>query len=770
MDSNIRKKVLLVSTILFILIYMIYYLTMIIKGEITDHHVFFILGVGLLLLISIRFWNFQDENKLLVISNYILIVAILLEFINQFNIFESSLFIDITFHLISSSALILVLIGTYQTSIKNHKKAQITSISYEQNETFIIEYFVKQNQLVIEFSPKFLDKYKGIEERILTINPEVYRSYVHKDDLNKVNNSEAKYRIKFPGMNKYIYVFTKCSLILESRIICFGFDISDFIKYNQNIYELFELEKRKIVESYQDLVAKFKTDGTIVYASSNYAKLFNLDEDSIIGKNVLTLNQAKGLDIEWFYETMKNHTYRGQGTEMLNNEKIWISWQNDVLLDDEGKVEYVITIGRNITELIELNQSFEYQSLHDYLTGLLNRRGLYEELKTIAEVKNAISFFIEIEHFSSINDYYGNDIGDLILKKVADELKICGEKNIIARYSGAQFVLICIDLTNNQKLILLNKMKSLLNKMYHINDNHIHIHKRIGYAEYPYDSNDLINLISLSSLAKNEISDQHLVKLLNYQSYMSAKLYRNINMSIKLIDALKKNLIDVFFQKIINVQNNEVSYIEALARWQDKDKGFISPLIFFEVAKLTNILDQLDLYIFKKAIEKYASLRLEPEFKNTILTINITPQTLLQNDISEKVEEITKQYEINPKDVCIEISENTFVNNLNVCKENIKLFKEKGFLIALDDFGREYSSLSILDNIEFDLIKIDGVFVRNIFKPQNQAIIQMVMKISEISNKQIIAECVETDEESKILNNMKCFLQQGYYFHKPEKL
>ena len=96
MDYNIRKKVLLVSTILFILIYMIYYLTMIIKGEITDHHVFFILGVGLLLLISIRFLNFQDENKLLIISNYILIVAILLEFINQFNIFESSFFIDIT--------------------------------------------------------------------------------------------------------------------------------------------------------------------------------------------------------------------------------------------------------------------------------------------------------------------------------------------------------------------------------------------------------------------------------------------------------------------------------------------------------------------------------------------------------------------------------------------------------------------------------------------------------------------------------------------------
>lgn len=768
MSYKVKNKILLITIILLIISYIFYYITTICTDAIFEHHNYFLLGLNLILIIPLYLISHQNENRLLIFACYLFTFALLIDLIHLL-IDENLLIIDILVNLISTTALIFILIGTYKVLIKGQRETQITNISYEQNQTFIIEYFTKQNLLVVEFSEKFLEKYPDLESKILEINPEIYKSFIHKDDFKKFNSKEDKYRIKFPGMKDYIFVYTKCSLVLESRIICFGFDISEFYKDTQNIYHLLELEKRKIIESNQDFVAKFLTDGTIVYASNNYAKLFDLDENSIIGKNIYSLNYDRGLSTDWFDETLKNRHHRGQSEEKNGEQKLFISWQNELLLNDEGKVEYLITVGRDITELVELNKSLQFQSLHDYLTGTLNRRGLYDTLKKIKNVKTAICYFIEIEHFSSINDYYGSEIGDEILKLFAKELKETKAK-IISRISGAQFVVINFNHSNNEKLILLTKMKSLLHKVYQVNNNYIHIHKRIGYAQYPYDSIDLIELISLASVAKNEITDQHLTKLLNYEPYMSAKLYRNVNMSIKLVEALKNEFIDVYFQKIINVQNNEVSFIEALARWQDKDKGFISPQIFFEIAKMTNIVDQLDLYIFSKAIENYAMLRLKPEYSNTILALNISPQTLLDSNIHQKICDLIAKYKIDAQKICIEIPENTFVGNINRYKENIMHLKEKGFLIALDDFGREYSSLSILDNIEFDLIKIDGVFVKNIFKPQNQAIVQMVMKISEISKKQIIAECVETSEESLILKQMKCYLQQGFYFHKPEKL
>ncbi len=783
MSNWMRKKIIFGLILFLVAIYILFYCTMFYFGEIQNYHDLFLIGITILTVLSILTISLQEDNKFLTVA------CLAQLFVCGFYLFISFVlsdkvreFFDVIFHFFSALSLLLFLYGIFLELTRNLKRSQINLLAYEQNEAFYIEYYPKINRMIIEFSQKFVEKYQV--EQTLFINPDIYRSYIHVDDLENVHcfdlnskEKESKYRILFPGMKDYIFIRSKGAFPLENRYVCIGFDISEFELIQKNIqektkeYKLLELERRKIIESSEDLVAKFKTDGTIVYVSSGYSKLYSPDT-TILGRNIFELNREHNrTDNEWFYETLKNHSFVGQGREYKEGKEIWVSWHNDVLLDEFGNVEYVISVGRDITDLYLLNESLEYQSLHDYTTGLLNNRGLYKAIKELGKINNAVCFFVDIYRFSSISDYYGHNTGNLVLKQVAEELKYFAQDHIVARHSGDQFVVLCANVSDNVIEDYLKRLTSSQSSLFEgTNNTSIPINLKIGYSQYPDDTNDINQLIIFSSLAMKEIYENHTVHVQKYEAYMNERFVSNISMSIKLKEAIKDEEIDIYFQKIINVKTNEVSYLEGLARWIDSTSGFISPEYFLNIAKQSGLIIQLEEYIFHKTIEKYAMLTKRTEYKNTKLTLNITPSSLLRNDVASLLETITRCNGLTPNNICIEISEKTFVENLEIYNNNIKELKKRGFLIALDDFGREYSSLSILDNIEFDIIKIDGAFVCNIAKPQNQAIVKMIMTISELSKKQIIAECVETINESKVLEEMNCFIQQGYYFHKPEKL
>nr|HPJ23576.1 EAL domain-containing protein [Bacillota bacterium] len=204
--------------------------------------------------------------------------------------------------------------------------------------------------------------------------------------------------------------------------------------------------------------------------------------------------------------------------------------------------------------------------------------------------------------------------------------------------------------------------------------------------------------------------------------------------------------------------------------WNDQEMGYIPPDVFFQVAKETNQLHRLDSYMVKKSLDSFAKLREKKEYQKAKLTINITPTTLLDKNFFDYFNELVDSHSMSHDDIFIEISETTFINNHNICLERINQFKEKGYLIALDDFGTEYSSLSILEIVDFDIIKIDAHFVQNIDKFNNKEIIKMIRTITSRISKEIVAEGVETKAQSEALVELGCQIQQGYFLHRPENL
>jgi EAL domain-containing protein (putative c-di-GMP-specific phosphodiesterase class I) len=223
-------------------------------------------------------------------------------------------------------------------------------------------------------------------------------------------------------------------------------------------------------------------------------------------------------------------------------------------------------------------------------------------------------------------------------------------------------------------------------------------------------------------------------------------------------------------QFIYDVSKQKNVYVESLARWKDDVLGFVSPYEFFNVARRSSLLEMLETNLVKKSFLYFAKLRQKEDYQSLKLSINLTPEMFLKKGFSNLLNEYAMSVGIPNNDIIVEVSENTFVHNLNICRQMIENYKDLGFLIAIDDFGSEYSSLAVLESVSYDIIKIDGSFINHLDSEKNNEIVKMISQIGKIGNKLVIAESVETLEISDRLMQNDIYLQQGYYFHKPQKL
>lgn len=542
----------------------------------------------------------------------------------------------------------------------------------------------------------------------------------------------------------------------------------ELLKTFSNLQSLYRDEKFEHPQSY---VLKVNSDGNIIFCTKNFQDLFDTKEE-IIGRNVLELNESIGhFDHTWFYEALKNRSWYAESRIVVNDEIKWISWCNDTILDENDNMEFILCTGFEVTRLMQTNEKLEQTIILDPLTNMLNYRGLVQKISEQKNVKSAICFFISIQNISLIQNYYGINVSEEVIKEISEQISLYSERGYLCgRITGSGNVLIVFNPTEKEIKSLIKELEASVLTDVKVNGIEIHIKKNIGYAVYPEQSDDIVKLISLSNLAMIDAAHNEHNEVTKYHHQMSKNLEDNISIAMKLREAINENKIDIYFQKIVNTQTNEVEFLEALARWEDKELGRISPSVFLKIARTSNLIDKLEEYLITHAMSKFATLKKQLEFKNTILSINLSPSSFLHERFTRYILDQVLFHKLKPQDVCIEISENTFIYNLDICNYFVRLYKEKGFLIAIDDFGKEYSSLSVLGSLVYDIIKIDGSFVMRIFSQKNQAIIEMIVKIANLYNHRIIAESVETEEQAQALQELNCFIQQGYYFHKPEKI
>lgn len=519
----------------------------------------------------------------------------------------------------------------------------------------------------------------------------------------------------------------------------------------------------------EDLVIIIDTIGKIIYANDIALNEFGISKNEILGESIFDLFASNDFYSKTWYEDVIKESKAKSVIKLCNQEEKWFLLKYYSNYDYKGNLDSITITGNDVTVVVDKDSIKNLYTDKDYLTGLINQYGIFEKIKSFKKVQTATAFFVQILKFTELSNYYGYDITNKLLNEVVKELKsIINFDCIIARYTESKFVILSINGKND--LEILDKLNKFLSSNYIIDKLDLQIEKKIGYAKLNENTKDLEELLTNSSIALKEAIHSNTNSPLEFKPFMKERLKNNIEIAYKLKTALDNEKIEVFFQKAIDCKTHEIFIIEELSRWNDEDLGYISPLTFFRVAKETNQLQRLDKYMIKKSIEAFLKVRKKEEFKNVKVTLNISPESLLNQEFYEYIVEIVNKNNIKTKDIFVEISESTFMNNLDYCVEMINKYRDSGFMIALDDFGTEYSSLSVLESVDFDIIKIDQHFIKNINKISNQEIIKMIRKLTKLTYREMVAEGVETKEQSELLAKLGCSIQQGYYLHKPENL
>jgi diguanylate cyclase (GGDEF)-like protein len=422
---------------------------------------------------------------------------------------------------------------------------------------------------------------------------------------------------------------------------------------------------------------------------------------------------------------------------------------------------------------------------YDTLTGLTNRRYFNHELSLSIEItvnskKNSALFFLDLDNFKDINDSLGHIVGDTCLEFISQRLltikDLIPNISCLSRIGGDEFTLLISDLPNDikqAKNISSDIAKQILNvfeKPLKLEEQYFYQSASIGIVIFsnPNDSPD--SLLKQADIAlykaKQAGKSQFLFFEEQFQHDANQRLY-HIN---KLQHGLKDKQFLLHYQPILN-RNNEIVAYEALLRWWKNDNEVESASQFIEIIEKSSLMIELGKFVFSNAcqqLEKWSVHGLPNHFSH--ISINISPIEFCHSGFIDFITETISQFNIDPTNITLEITENLMLNDFNLVKNRMDALQNLGFHISLDDFGTGYSSLSYLHQLPFSELKIDRSFIQHLTTAnKDQLLLRSIIAMSKSQELKIVVEGVETIEQHNLLKKMGCDFFQGYLLGKPSE-
>ncbi|WP_455756152.1 EAL domain-containing protein [Sulfurimonas sp.] len=444
------------------------------------------------------------------------------------------------------------------------------------------------------------------------------------------------------------------------------------------------------------------------------------------------------------------------------------------LFDEAGEVSGIVEITHDITELINTKKTLQHQAEHDSLTGLPNRDlfldRLKQSIKHASRNKEKIAvLFLDLDLFKEINDTFGHAIGDELLVLIAKKLKSSiRESDTVARLGGDEFAIVIDEIKHIETAIdIIQKIIQSIGGPQALAQQEVYITFSIGISVFPDDSRDSDALLKYADTAMYKAKKDGRNNYQFYTNDMTQKALERITLEAKLRESIKKDEMNLHYQLQVDSNNNSILGMEALARWNNDDLGFIPPDKFIPLAEYTGFMFELGEWILERAISdwtKWRSAGLNPG----ILSVNLSRIRLKDKLLVEKTKAVLLKYGMNPSDLMLEITESQVMENPEKAILILKKLNEAGIKIAIDDFGTGYSSLSSLKQLPIDKLKIDRAFIMDLAEnSDDKEICKTIISMAKGLNLNVIAEGVETEEQAKFLHENGCAEIQGYLYHKP---
>lgn len=551
-----------------------------------------------------------------------------------------------------------------------------------------------------------------------------------------------------------------------------------------------DITQRKHAEEHLKLAARvfnashegiFITDARALIIDVNpmFCEITGYSRGEVIGRKPSILRSGKQSTTfytEMWSSLLSNHYWQGEMWNRKKNGDLFVERLTiSALCDGEQAVSYYVGMFSDITQAKQQQQLLESMAHFDPLTQLPNRLLFADRLnQAIAHAKREKCLlaicFLDLDGFKPINDQYGHEAGDKILIAVADRIKTSiREEDSVSRHGGDEFALLLGDLESIEQCEqAIQRIHQAISSPYLIDGHYLTVGVSSGVTLYPLDNTDPDTLLRHADHAMYQAKLAGKNRHHLFDSSQDQQIIDRHKQLREIESAFLANQLCLYYQPKVNIKTGQVIGVEALIRWQHPTSGLIPPLEFLPIIASTELEIRIGNWVLEQAWQQLAAWH--QEGLELEVSVNISSYHLLWPGLLQHLESILNVYpSINAKLLQLEILETTAVDDLNGVNLTVQSSRDLlGISIALDDFGTGYSSLTHLRHLSVDTVKIDRSFVRDMLDdPDDYAIVESVISLSQAFHRSVIAEGVENQEQGIVLLLMGCHLLQGYTIARP---
>lgn len=456
----------------------------------------------------------------------------------------------------------------------------------------------------------------------------------------------------------------------------------------------------------------------------------------------------------------------------ITGEKKWIRLNIGPVLDSEGTVSHYICIANDVTDVHYGNHGQERFEDVDPVTQLPNRHSFWRKITQLIEQattqhQQLALYYVDLDHFKRVNDSLGHHAGDFLLNTFAARIAHCVKRtDIVAHLGGDEFAVVAqVKQLGNIETIAQRLLDSFIPPVT-IDSTDFRLSASIGVALFPADGLDATTLMKHADLAMFHAKELGRNQCRFFKPAIGARFLNRLNLENDLEAAIQRGQFELYYQPQICLAEETFVRLEALIRWRHPEQGFISPAIFIPLAEESELIHKIGLWVLNTACA-YAQQFAGQGIK-VVVAVNVSACQARRKDFIDIVEQALQDSGLPPEQLEIEITETSFLEQMDEVVTMLSKLRRMGINVSLDDFGSGFSSLTYLKSLPVDNLKLDQTFVRELpDHEESRAITASVIRLAHDLKMNVIAEGVETVEQLDYLRQQGCDYVQGYYFYRP---
>jgi diguanylate cyclase (GGDEF)-like protein/PAS domain S-box-containing protein len=556
-------------------------------------------------------------------------------------------------------------------------------------------------------------------------------------------------------------------------LICFGEDVTEERQHSDEVRLA-----ATVFESTSEAVMICDIQQRIIKANRACQEITGYGIRELIGKRPLFSRiDYSGTDDEldrFFEQARQQGSWQGETWDRRASGEVFPAWLTiSTVPDDHGDIAHYVCVFSDISAIKQSHAKLEYMAHHDPLTGLPNRSLLLDRLghslgRAMREWQQVAVIFIDLDNFKDVNDTLGHEVGDTLLREVAERMKaLLRNEDTVARLGGDEFTVILVDIdAPRAALNVAQKLLQLVAKPVQAGGHALHVSASIGISVFPLDGKDVPTLLKNADTAMYSAKAAGRNGYRFYTPLMTDLAMQRLEIESALRVALVHKQFSLHYQPQIDMFSGALLGAEALIRWQHPERGTIRPDEFIPVAEETGLIVDIGNWVLEEACRQYDEW-CKLGWQLPKLSVNVSVKQLERSNLPQQLLQLQRKYDLPDNMLTLEITESVIMQK-DYALTLLEEISECGVELAIDDFGTGYSSLSYLKQLPVDTLKVDKSFVQEIDIDRNgEAIVRAIIALAKTMGLSVVAEGVETQEQARFLAALECDVGQGYLWGKP---